>query len=98
MNYDQLTSHRPMEIELIRDMARGALTQKQKKKMEEAVMADRPPNTRDAFIVKPAAEWLYQSSRQQSYGKLFGDFWYRDELCILFADSRWREYAAQAAG
>ena len=85
MNYDQLTNQRPMEIELIRDMARGALTAKQKKMMEKETQ--REPNTRDAFIVKPAAQWLHTSSRQQSYAKLFGDFWYQDELCILFADT-----------
>ena len=85
MNYDQLTNHRPMEIELIRDMARGALTPKQKKQMEEATQ--KPPNTRDAFIVKPASQWLHKGGRQQSYAKLFGDFWYQGELCILFADT-----------
>jgi hypothetical protein len=85
MNYDQLTNHRPMEIELIRDMARGALKPKEKKRMEELTRPE--PNTRDAFIVKPAAQWLQADSRQQSYAKLFGDFWYQDELCILFADT-----------
>ncbi len=85
MNYDQLTNHRPMEIELIRDMARGALKPKEKKRMEELTRPE--PNTRDAFIVKPAAQWLQTDSRQQSYAKLFGDFWYQDELCILFADT-----------
>jgi hypothetical protein len=87
MNYDQLTNQRPMEIELIRDMARGALSPKQKKKMQEEIDRERPPNTRDAFIIKPASQWLQNDQQRQNHQCLFGDFWYRDELCILFADT-----------
>ncbi|MFD0748560.1 AAA family ATPase [Mucilaginibacter calamicampi] len=85
MNYDQLTNHRPAEIELIRDMARGALSAKQKKKMEQEI--ERPPDTREAFIIKPASQWLQSDEQPHDNQCLFGDFWYRDELCILFADT-----------
>ncbi len=77
---------RPAEIELIRDMARGALTPKQKKQLKKQVET-RPPDSRDAFISKPAADWLQGDADDAQPDKLFGDFWYRGELCILFADT-----------
>ena len=76
---------RPAEIELIRDMARGALTAKQKKQMEKEIHA--PPDSKDAFIMRPAADWLTNRVVSTTPDKLFGDFWYRGELCILFADT-----------
>ena len=84
MNYDQLTNHRPMEIELIRDMAHRKLTPKENKILDDKLD---PPNTRDAFIIKTASQWLETPTQQQDYQRMFGDFWYRGELCILFADT-----------
>ncbi|PJJ84623.1 AAA family ATPase [Mucilaginibacter auburnensis] len=77
---------RPAEIELIRDMARGALTAKQKKKLSQQL--EQPlPDSGDAFIMRKAADWLRPDAQSYSPDKLFGDFWYRGELCILFADT-----------
>jgi RecA-family ATPase len=67
-------------------MARGALTNKQKKQLERDLPAPQP-ETKDAFIIRQAAEWLKPNPTASSPDKLFGDFWYRGELCILFADT-----------
>jgi len=85
MNHNRSYHERPMEIELIRSMARGTITAKERKKLDE--LTQPAPNTDEAFIVKPASQWLRQDVRQQNYAKLFGDFWYQNELCILFADT-----------
>ncbi|MGY3212058.1 AAA family ATPase [Mucilaginibacter sp. HD30] len=84
-HYAALYPSRPAEIELIRDMARGALTPKQKKKLNDECYT--PLNTKDAFIIKPAAAWVSAGADAHAPDKLFGDFWYRGELCILFADT-----------
>ena len=84
--YAALYPSRPAEIELIRDMARGALTSKQKKQLEREIPQPQPVS-KDAFIIKQAAEWLKPNPTASSLDKLFGDFWYRGELCILFADT-----------
>jgi len=85
--YAPLYPSRPAEIELIRDMARGALTDKQKKKLQEEVNLNRKPDSKEAFIIRAAADWLTPAATISSPEKLFGDFWYRGELCILFADT-----------
>ena len=83
--YAALYPSRPAEIELIRDMARGTLTAKQKKKLLEEIPA--PKDTDETFIIRRAADWLRPGTQAFSPDKLFGDFWYRGELCILFADT-----------
>nr|WP_294790462.1 AAA family ATPase [uncultured Mucilaginibacter sp.] len=83
--YAALYPSRPAEIELIRDMARGALTAKQKKQLNKEIYT--PPDSKDAFIMRPAADWLSNRVVSVTPDKLFGDFWYRGELCILFADT-----------
>jgi RecA-family ATPase len=83
--YAALYPSRPAEIELIRDMARGALTAKQKKQLNAEVTPK--PDSKDVFIIRPAADWLACDKTSFSPDKLFGDFWYRGELCILFADT-----------
>ena len=82
------SSTRPAEIELIRDLARGALTPAQKKRLEKQVVALEPPDRKDAFIMHTANEWLQSVPWGQSAAdKLFGDFWYQGEVGILFADT-----------
>jgi len=83
--YAALYPSRPAEIELIRDMARGALTAKQKKQLNAEVTPK--PDSKEAFIMRPAADWLTNRVVSVTPDKLFGDFWYRGELCILFADT-----------
>lgn len=79
------TFERPIEIELIRSMARGTITPKQTRQLDELMQP--PPNTSDAFIMKTGNQWLHTPVAQQERTKLFGDFWYQGELCILFADT-----------
>ncbi|MDB5029827.1 AAA family ATPase [Mucilaginibacter sp.] len=80
------SSARPIEIELIRSMARKPLTTKQNNQLDELLRS--PADSRDAFIMKPAADWLQTpNDSQDATATLFGDFWYRGELCIMFADT-----------
>lgn len=79
------TANRPVEIELIRQMSRGPLKPKQEKQLNDWLSG--PPDSKDAFIIKPATEFLQSPRRQPDSPMLFGDFWYEGELCILFADT-----------
>jgi len=76
---------RPMEIELIRSMVRGTATKQQKAQFEKMAEAETPESK--AFIVKRASQWLQTDPYHHATRKLFGDFWYEGELCILFADT-----------
>jgi RecA-family ATPase len=76
---------RPLAIELIRSAARGTITPKQTKTLNNLLRS--PADSEDAFIIKPAAEFLQAPDNRADDGMLFGDFWYEGELCILFADT-----------
>ena len=76
---------RPMEIELIRSMRHKPLTEKQNHTLNKLLRS--AEDTKDAFIVKSATEWLDEGNKQQQLTKLFGDFWTEGELCFLFADT-----------
>ncbi|MGZ3873159.1 MAG: AAA family ATPase [Mucilaginibacter sp.] len=76
---------RPLEIELIRSMARGTLTPKQSKQMQE--LEARKITADDAFIIKKADDWLGLPPGESGGDRLFGDLWFKGELCILFADT-----------
>jgi hypothetical protein len=78
-------AQRPMEIELIRSMSQAALPAKPGK--TPATLPDPPPDPGEAFIMKPAADWLQMGNEQQHDEMLFGEFWHEGELCILFADT-----------
>lgn len=39
------------------------------------------------FIVKPANNWIEDAKNRPPLMKLFDDFWYEGEICILFADT-----------
>ena len=84
-NYN--TSARPVEIELIRSMARRPLSAKQNNQLDELLRS--PADSSDAFIMKPAADWLQTTNdrHDDATATLFGDFWYQGELCIMFADT-----------
>jgi hypothetical protein len=76
---------RPLVIELIRSQARGTITPKQIKTLNNLLRS--PADSEDAFIIKPAADFLQEPDNRADAGMLFGDFWYEGELCILFADT-----------
>ena len=87
MNYNKPShySERPIEIELIRSMAHKPLTAKQNNQLNEFLR--NAGDTGNAFIIKTAADWLETPNQQKSTARLFGDFWYQGELCIMFADT-----------
>jgi len=39
------------------------------------------------FVVQSGNEWMSQSKSQRIPEKLFGEFWFENEVCILFADT-----------
>lgn len=86
-NYrDYPTFHRPAEIELIRSMAHRPLTTKENKVLDNYFQD--AAEISDAFIIKPAADWLQTTNETPDGGTmLFGDFWYEGEVCIMFADT-----------
>ncbi len=84
-NYMPHSSARPLEIELIRTMARRPLTAKENKTLDKITEAK--ADTKEAFIIKPASDWLQPGTHHQDDDMLFGDFWHEGELCILFADT-----------
>jgi hypothetical protein len=70
---------RPPEIEMIWQMAR-----------ESTAKEPSPPplsDPKDAFIIKPAGDWLVAAKQQPETAMLFDRFWFEGELCILFADT-----------
>jgi hypothetical protein len=79
------TFNRPAEIELIRSMSHRKLTAKENKQLDKYQQG--PPDSKDAFIIKPAADWLQTADEGTDDSMLFGDLWYRGELCIMFADT-----------
>jgi hypothetical protein len=79
-------SARPAEIELIRSMAHKPLTAKQNNQLNEFLRS--PADSKDAFIMKPAVDWLQApTDNHDATATLFGDFWYQGELAIMFADT-----------
>jgi hypothetical protein len=43
--------------------------------------------TDNYFVVQSGNEWIQRSKSQPVPKKLFGEFWFENELCILFADT-----------
>lgn|GEM_PF-6521852 len=83
---EHLTFHRPAEIELIRTMPHRPLT-KQENKVLDNFFQDAAQNS-DAFIIKSAGDWLETTNEvPDTTIRLFGDFWYQGEVCIMFADT-----------
>jgi hypothetical protein len=79
---------RPAEIELIRSVSQHKpLTVKQTRQLNNYLKG--PPDSKDAFIIKKAADWMKtgKDKKQRPGDKLFDHFWYEGELCIMFADT-----------
>lgn len=76
---------RPPYIEEIR--ASIAKTNEQKRKA--GLLYAKPWQGLNAGIlrIKTGTEWMMQEREKAPPRKLFGDFWYEGELCILFADT-----------
>ena len=46
-----------------------------------------PVKVDDYFLVQSGNDWIAKSKTQPIPEKLFGDFWFENEVCILFADT-----------
>lgn len=44
-------------------------------------------NKNKQFIIKPANEWIEDAKTRPKPKMLFGEFWFENEVCILFADT-----------
>ncbi len=49
--------------------------------------ADTKRESKGLFTVKPANKWIEESKLKPIPRMLFGEFWFENELCILFADT-----------
>jgi hypothetical protein len=85
-NINYPIAERPPEIELLRAMGRRPLTKKETKTLDNFMQG--PPCSKDAFIIKQAGDWLkVAEDHPETPNMLFGDLWYQDEVCIMFADT-----------
>ncbi len=46
-----------------------------------------PARLDEYFVVQSGNEWMQQAKTQPIPEKLFGEFWFENEICILFADT-----------
>jgi len=79
-----LSGLRPMEIEMIRAEVRGQTIPKRALRNGDVGRADA---SHDFFTIRTGNDWLASQSQQPRAQQLFGEFWYQNELCILFADT-----------
>ena len=84
--YPSVGAKRPEVIELIRTMGRRPLNKREAKRLDK-LMPPRQPEPKEAFIIKPAADWLLTKDTAPDVEQMFGEFWHHGELCILFADT-----------
>lgn len=45
------------------------------------------PNTGNCFNIKPMNDWINEAKNRPIPNMLFSEFWYQNEICILFADT-----------
>jgi RecA-family ATPase len=74
------SAERPPEIEMIRDLVRSTNYGANK-------AVNNWTDPKDAFVMKTANTWMAEMQRGEGMKKLFGTFWFENELCILFADT-----------
>jgi RecA-family ATPase len=79
-----LSGLRPMEIEMIRAEVRGQSIPKRALRNGDVGRADA---SHDFFTIRTGNDWLAQQAQQPKAQMLFGEFWYQNEICILFADT-----------
>ncbi|MEN0056932.1 MAG: AAA family ATPase [Mucilaginibacter sp.] len=77
--------YRPLAIEMIRtDVQDIKARQAKAGKAHEIPMGDAGA---DLFNIQTANQWMHIEKQKPNPGMLFGNFWYQNELCILFADT-----------
>lgn len=79
------TAERPLLIEMIRQEQHAYNKRAQKAGVGGKVPMANPGKT--LFELHSANYWLEKEKDTAAPKPLFGEFWYEDELCILFADS-----------
>ena len=57
------------------------------RELQEEAQSDANERERGLFIVKSGNEWLEEAKRSPTPKMLFGELWFENELCILFADT-----------
>lgn len=45
------------------------------------------PRTEEYFVVRSGNAWISQAKEERTPQMLFGEFWFEEEICILFADT-----------
>ncbi|AMR30732.1 hypothetical protein A0256_04500 [Mucilaginibacter sp. PAMC 26640] len=90
------TLRMPLELELARARERGTITARQRKQLQR-IEAQQLKDLRDleasqvtgdeAFIIKKAGDWLTLPAGENMGDRLCGDLWFKNELCIMFADT-----------
>ena len=56
-------------------------------KVEEVTVKPRETHNKGLFVVKSSNEWIEEAKKKPRAKKLFDNFWFEGELCILFADT-----------
>ena len=75
---------RPVEVEMIRQMARDSMA---RNPISKPNLSDSPLDCADdLFSLKPANDWI-SGGRHTRPKMVFDNFWFENELCILFADT-----------
>jgi hypothetical protein len=82
MSYNPNDS-RPMEIQIIR----SAIQESHQRRIKAGVTDHRPEARPSIFTIRTGNEWMQQEKDKPAPRMLFGNFWYENELCILFADT-----------
>lgn len=85
-NYTPDNGLRPIEIEMLRTeiRSRPAVTEPQSYQPVQKHPLNAPGSV---LTVYTGNEWLAQQRNTATPRRLFGNFWYENELCILFADT-----------
>ncbi|RFZ81279.1 LuxR family transcriptional regulator [Mucilaginibacter terrenus] len=78
-------SERPAIINQIRDEIRRGTKRLRKHGLDPTVYAD--PSRSQLLLIKTGDEWMRQQRNKPAPRRLFGDFWFEHELCIMFADT-----------
>lgn len=82
-----MSSQRPEQIEKIRAEIHGHPFRPAKRSKAKEHIIDPHAECRYAFTVETGNRWMEVGKRAPAAKMLFGEFWHRGELCILFADT-----------
>ncbi|RWY47143.1 AAA family ATPase [Mucilaginibacter gilvus] len=78
---------RPDSIEQIRAEVRGTPFRPAKKSVKQVVTKPDPDDCRYLLAIATGNRWMELGEREPQAQMLFGELWFQNELCILFADT-----------